>query len=237
MSSVESSLKKAIKTVKKLQKLYNFLITELIRAEIAQNKDLLGLIDNIINADPTLVSDIKEYIFDTNLSFKKLVFKILGRLTKIDIFKIIRNLPNPVKLFNILRNLRLKHITLIDVIKVINKYVTTQIGDKATTQIGDEATTQIGDEATTQIGGEITLAAVSVAVPIILLIISQILTFILKELERKKENEIKLKELNDDYDRNKKIKDAEAEIHLKNILSNSSATSGGYNYVWFHYCY
>lgn len=218
MSSVESSLKKTIEIVKELQIFFNSLIIDLIGEEILKNKDLLGLIKDIIYADPTLVSDIERYIIDTNLGYYKKVFKIVGRLKKINILKTIRKLPNPVKVFNILRNAELKHVNLIDFIKIIKKNLTKQFGDKATKQIGDKATTQIG--------GEITIAAVTATVPLILLIISQILTFILKELEKTK-----------DFKRKEQIKDAETVIQLKNISSNSSATSGGHHYEWFYHCY
>ena len=213
-----SSLKKMIETIEKFKKLFNFLITELIGDEIANNKDLSNLIDSIIRSDPTLVSDIKKYIFDANLSFLKTALKIFGRAKQIDIFNIISNLPNPDKAFSMLENLHFKEINMASVTMKIMKYASTQIGGS-------------------KIEVDPKIIAISVAVPVILLTIGKITEFILAELQKKKENEIKLNELKDQYDRNKKIKDAETELKVKSILSNGSATSGGNYNRWFHYCY
>jgi len=217
-----SLLEKTIKTLKKIKKLFNFLITELVGDQIANNKELLDLINIIIKSDPSLVSDIKGYIFDTELGFMKTTMKIFNRVKQIDIINTINNLPEPEKIYTMLNNLHFKEIDVAIIPIKILKYSMTQFGG-----------VNINVKK---------LKAASVAVSIILLIIGTITGFILEELQKKdeykrnkkiKDTESMLEELQikDEYERNKKIKDAETEQKIKSI------TSGGYNSGLVHHCY
>jgi len=99
-------------------------------------------------------------------------------------------------------------------LKII-KYVSKQIGGKCYSH--SERDTQIGGDNNT-ISVDQRILAASVAIPVILLTIGKITEFVLVELQKKRENDIKLKELNDEYIRTKEFKDAVAKKNKNNII-------------------
>jgi hypothetical protein len=174
-----------------------------------------------------LLKNIEKCVNDSSSTFLNKALKIFNRVKDINIIEIINKFDNPDEIFKMLEKIKFKEINM------------TSLIFKLTIYAGSNKLDKIGG---TKIEVDPKVAVIAATVPIILLIISQIIEFILEQLKKKQMHELELLKVTKDNEREQKIKDAKLEVEIKAIKSNNTKAqlnSAGnvYNNKWFHFCY